>query len=479
MSTIGLKEFTQTFKLLSKLEQDFLKVLATAHEGMSAKLFYKILTNANIYGRNGRTLNEKEIERLISTLKEKEWIAAPSLEEFYCIEAYEKHLVKEAAKDTRFPLFVMTIREVLPAKERSWMLKPRNFDVCVRELQIAILEKNKEAYTQWIKTIDKYFPEHSANAQSLGVLFDETFEPDWINSFPQVFRYEVLEKIIFNNLYQLKPIEDFVSYLEKHNEINKNSTIGKQYRSLLGNAYIFQGKIKGKDAYFKNYARMAWVDFLKGNNKKAIESFEKALKSIQKISQSKHIYFHHAAGPFYILALFKQGLVSNHANILNYCTWAKGGVFTNSYSYLSAIVYHLKNKPKKIEELMAIPPQSSFDYLIKAMVTYWMGEELATTELLQLEQYLQKAKNAGFQWMEMEYARLLSEVVPDEGKARKYEQRANHLAQSLGVTSIINCVQVVEKWERALDALTSINSSRPHSSTRLYVTTGPTHCSYY
>ena len=464
MSIIGPKEFSQTFNQLSKLEQDFLKILATAHESMSAKHFYKILTSANIYNRNGRTVSEKEIEQLISILKEKEWIEAPSLGEFYCIGAYEKHLVKEAAKDTRFLLFVMSIREVLPTKERSWMVKPRNFDVCVRELQIAILQKNKEAYSQWITTIGKYFPEHSTSAQSLGVLFDETFDPDWINTFPNVFQYEVLEKIIFNNLHKLKSIDGFVKYLEQHSEIDKNSTIGKQYRSLLGNAYIFQGKIKGKDAYFKNYARMAWVNFLKGNNKKAIELFEKALKSVQKISQSKRIYFHHAAGPFYILALFKRGLVSDHKTILNYCIWAQGGIFTNSYAYLSAIVYHLNNKLKKASELMATAPQSSFDHLIKAMANYWMGEELTKPELQVLAQNSQKAKDAGFQWMEMELASILSEIIPEEEKARKYEKTAKHLAQTIGVTSIINSVQVVEKWERALDALTTINSDLASAS---------------
>jgi len=464
MSTIGLKEFTQTFNQLSKLEQDFLKILATAHESMSAKHFHKILKSANIYNKHGRTLSEKEIEQLISVLKEKEWIEAPSLGDFYCINVYEKHLVKEAAKDNRFPLFVMAIREILPAKERSWMVKPRNFDVCIRELQIAILQKNKEAYTHWIQTINKYFSEQSTTAQSLGVLFDETFDPEWIHDFPDVFQYEVLEKIIFNNLHKLESIEVFVTYLVQHPEIDKNSTIGKQYRSLLGNAYIFQGKIKDKDAYFKNYARMAWVNFLKGNNKKAIELFEKALKNVQKISQSKRIYFHHAAGPFYILALFKRGLVSDHSTILNYCIWAKGGVFTSSYAYLSTIVYHLKNNLKKVDELMAIPPQSSFDYLIKALVTYWMGEDLSKAEVLTLEQNVQKAKNAGFEWMEMEYASILSEVAPGEEKASKYKQTAKLLAKNIGVTSIINAVQVVEKWERALDALTTINSKPTYAS---------------
>ena len=146
MSAIGLKEFKQKFTPLSKLEKDFLKILATAHEAMSAKNFHKILNIANIYNSNGRTLSAKEITQLVSILNEKKWIKAPSLGEFYCVEDYEKHLVKEAAADTRFLLFVMAIREVLPAKERSWMLKPRNFDVCVRELQIAILQKNKEIY---------------------------------------------------------------------------------------------------------------------------------------------------------------------------------------------------------------------------------------------------------------------------------------------------------------------------------------------
>ena len=101
---------------------------------------------------------------------------------------------------------------------------------------------------------------------------------------------------------------------------------------------------------------MAWVAFLVGDNKDAIELFEKALESLQKKSGQTNIYFHHAAGPFYLLALLKRGDSSDHQKILDYCEWGKGGLFTNAYAYISAIIYQLKNKYQKVETLMATPP---------------------------------------------------------------------------------------------------------------------------
>jgi len=419
MQLKGQQNFKNKFDALPKIEQDFLKILATAFEVISVDSFYKILQSANIYNSTGRSIGQRELESTLYNLKEKEWVDNSTKGEYFCIESVEKQIIKEAYLDTRFPLFLLAIREILPAKERSWMRKPRNFTVCIRELQIALLQKDKTAFHNWLNTIKQYYPEKLSGNKTLAFLFEDHFEPEWIATFPDDFQYSVLENIIFLNIHQLKSIEHYVHYLETHKEINNNSTIGKQYRSLLGNAYIFQGKIKDKDAYFRNYARMAWVAFLVGDNKDAIELFEKALESLQKISGQTNIYFHHAAGPFYLFALLKRGDSNDHQKIINYCEWAKGGVFTSTYTYISAIIYQLKNKHQKVEILMATPPASSFDYLIKALVNHWIGEELPKQELAHLKELHTKAKQAGFLWIEMELAQVLGEVESNHQQLNK------------------------------------------------------------
>jgi len=109
MSLQGQEKFIATYKSLNRLEQDFLKVLATAFEPMSTKNFYRILTSANIYDTNGRTLTSRKVDQLIPALQSKGWLQAPSLSEFYCNNDQEKDLLKEAVQDNRFPLFVMAI----------------------------------------------------------------------------------------------------------------------------------------------------------------------------------------------------------------------------------------------------------------------------------------------------------------------------------------------------------------------------------
>ncbi len=451
------RSFEDKFNKLPKIEQDCLKVLATAFEVVPLDTFYKILQSANIYNSSGRSIGQRELENTLSNLKEKEWVDSSTKGEYFCLESVEKQIVKVAAQDTRFPLFLLAIREVLPAKERSWMRKPRNFAVCIRELQIALLQKEEKAFQSWLDTINQYYPQKLSGNKTLAFLFEDHFEPEWIATFPDDFQYSVLENIIFLNIHQLKSIDHYVSYLEAHKEIDNNSTIGKQYRSLLGNAYIFQGKIKDKDAYFRNYARMAWVAFLVGDNKDAIELFEKALESLQKISGQTNIYFHHAAGPFYLLALLKRGDTKDYPKIINYCEWGKGGIFTNTYAYISAIVHQLTNKYQKVETLMATTPSSSFDYLVKALACHWIGQEVSVQELSHLKKLQHKAKEAGFRWIEMELAQVLAELETDHQQANDFEKTAKKLAKKIGTHSIIHSIKIIEKWAGALEALSSLN----------------------
>ena len=453
------QEFNRRFNLLSRVEKDLLKVLATCYEAVSASNFHKILKSANIYNSTGRSLTLREVERLVYHLNDKQWLQAESMSNIFCHEEHEKLLLQAASEDNRFPLFVMAIREVLPAKDRSWMRKPRNFQVCIRELQIAILQKQEAQFKTWVETINQYYPDQLTATNALAYLFEDPFDPALIQSFPEDFQHIALENIVFSNINLLKSIDDYIDYLKSHPQIEENTNLGKRYRALLGNIYIFKGKTKGNDIYFKNYARMAWVAYLMGDNEDAIGLFEKALASLQKATGKKNIYFYQAAGPFYLLALLKRGKKADYNLVAQYSQLAKGGRFGNCYNYINALIAHLQNDYSTAEVLLATPAHSSFDRVIKGMVKYWMGEAHSATEIDNLRSLYEKAKSADYQWFQMEVAALLAEIETDASKINRYESVAQQLSQRTHFKSIIHTIKVVEKWERALDALTTISPS--------------------
>ena len=102
-------DLLRRFNLLDRVEKDVLKVLATCYEGVSLSHFHKILKTANIYDAQGRTLTQRDLERIVFELNEKQWIRADNLSTIYCLEEYERFLVKMASEDNRFPLFVMAL----------------------------------------------------------------------------------------------------------------------------------------------------------------------------------------------------------------------------------------------------------------------------------------------------------------------------------------------------------------------------------
>ena len=93
------------------------------------------------------------------------------------------------------------------------------------------------------------------------------------------------------------------------------------------------------------------------------------------------------------------------------------------------------------------------------MVKYWMGETHSSTEIDNLQSLYEKAISAGYQWFQMEIASLLAEIETDASKIKRYESVAQQLSQTTPFKSIIHTIKVVEKWERALDALTTISPS--------------------
>jgi len=452
------KEFRTKYNLLSPVEQDILKILALMIQPVVTGVFLKILYKVEINEYEGNLLKKKRLQEILERMDTENFVEFLSVQKCRIKDAFQRHLANEAAFDSRKNIFISAIREFLPSTS-GYSGRPSSYEICLREMQFALLSKNSLQYQEFHNFAYQYYKEYIRAESPEVYFFFNPLNVELLNNLSSDLKSSVLNEVLFDGLDNLKSIDELTKYLayaiDKQPE---DATI----KAVLAASRIFRGELKGNEDLFDNPQRKAWLAFLTGQNEVAIKLFAEALKIFRKKIGKRKAFFNTIVGPFHLVALLKLNKISAFQEVLTHAKSVQANNTTSTpYKYLHATAAHLTNQSNSAVYYMTSFPRSSFDWLFKGMAAYWMGYKVSSADIITLRQKYEAANQARLKWFEMEFAFVLSKL--DKDKADYYAKIGADLQTELGIQSMITAVKKVEKWEKVLQSLEALGVTKGKS----------------
>jgi superfamily II DNA or RNA helicase len=208
-----------------------------------------------------------------------------------------------------------------------------------------------------------------------------------------------------------------------------------------------------------------WWYFLQGEDRLAIAEYDKALKVLKKVTGKRKIYFHSVSGLFLILALLRQGGGADLRSALEHTKVAiqDRSWLSSTYDVLESTIELQQgqlNRREMILRATPLPNHHSLEILIRALCIHWIDKSATHKQLPRiLEQFYAQADTAGYHWLAMEAAGMLSQLNPTEKFQSYYQKQAATHQQEIGIRSIVKLIQPQEPWELSLNALTNLNAT--------------------
>jgi SNF2 family DNA or RNA helicase len=447
---------------LSQKEKLILEICALLYEAISQTNLVELLREINIKDDNDNTY----ISNSLKPIKEKllkaqllEYIDLSTTTYFKCNYAIVDDIVNILLKRKEWTKTIEVIRRKYPMIHSYWYSsQPTHFIRCLREARIGLFQGDVNLIEEALSYAKKYFPEQFKNYHFFLEIFNKPFEVEKIKRYSLPIQLSASIDITNHSLANLLPCEDFINYLYDCKDYS-DEQYGKVFRDLLATLLIFKGKLKEAEQICKidkestnANARLATIEFLKGNNDKAIQIFENALQSYRAKNNSKKLFFPQLTGIFYILALLKKADMNLFPFIYSLI---KGVEKDNSYLQLYQLIYALmKAQENQVVEFNKIIdttlPNSQMERLIKVLVLYWVKVEKAKPLSSSVrDSYTLSLKN-GYEWFTFEYANLLTLISNYDNN---YNQKIEEIQRKIGLESIVRVVPIEEEWNKALKAL--------------------------
>ncbi len=413
---------------------------------------------------------------------------------------------RDAIRMGRFESMVDIVHVKLPIRER-YKGGPRYFvndAQLIREVRIGI-------YRHDVAYVYKQFDDYSQSNYlieklSLSDVFQlvcaNPFDAEWFSALPLPLYHAAMYSILTDSMLSLFPANEAFALLERDlavivpatltgsgdaNATTATNATGKSadthadmQQNLLVEQLIIRGKLKeaqqilgrmtneSRDAKNLDQLGALWgaIAFLQGKDDEAIAQYTSALQALKKSTGKRKVYFQSISGLFFVLALLGRG-TGNAADpqylkdVIEYASIMQSVRHWLSPTYdvfKSLAKFQQGDLAQKNVLLVSGSTGAGFsiDILLRALCLYWVDAAHAKVVLPKvLEAFGKQASTAGYDWLAMEAADLLSRLKPRSGDAKKIAD----WRQRTGIRSLTDLLQQQESWEVCLTALTNLNKA--------------------
>ncbi len=464
---MDLTTFRQRFKELDEVERIMLKLLAIAYEPINQSMMVSLLHECDVRNDRGNYVQSPHVKEYRELLDAGGWLHLGLKLEMQVAEKVRELVMRMAVVDTNFKSYVRNIQKVLPYRE--WMWGPRNYDVCIRELRIALYEGNQKRVDEVIGDIERFHPNDWATSDFFKNFFSP-FDPEWVATFPEVIQGMAIGQLVNQSLVDLTPADGYVAYLEKNGwmtDKEKKKTGVVILSSLLHRQGRFQEALKlaeKEEASFGRLLRIATSLYFLGQNKLALSYFEEGLKSFRKDMGLRKGTFPAFYGVVHILAILREKEKEYLKTAQKLALDTPPNPYGNLFDYLQSGIQFQLNSFIDAQDLLEEVPNSPLEWFFYAAAHYWNSMVLPNHVPPILKQHLHNATKNGYQWVEMELAAVLSVFEKDKSLAEEFAKDAARLEKTLGCQSILHLFPRTEAWERSLEALLHIQAKKGKKS---------------
>jgi superfamily II DNA or RNA helicase/tetratricopeptide (TPR) repeat protein len=460
---MDLNTFRQRFKELDEVERIMLKLLAIAYEPINQSMMVTLLHECDVRNDRGNYVQGAQVKEYRELLDAGGWLHLGLKLEMQVAEKVRELVMRMAVVDTNFKGYVRHIQKVLPYRE--WMWGPRNYEVCIRELRIALYEGNQKRVDEIIGDIERFHPADWA-ASNFFKNFFSPFNSEWMATFPDVIQGMALGQLVAQASVDLAPADEYIAFLEKNGWLTEKEK-SKTGASILSGLLLHQGRFdealklaEKEPASFGRLLRIGTSHFFQGQNKLALNYFEEGLKSFRKDVGLRKGTFPSFYGIVHLLAILREKDKEYLQTAQKLAAETPINPYAKVFEYLqSSIQFQLNNFPDA-KDLLEESPDTPLEWIFYTAAHYWNSMDLPDDALSALKLHLHNATKNEYRWVEMELAAVLSVFENDKSLAGEYAKDVARLEKSIGCQSNLHLFPRTEAWERSLEALVHIQAKK-------------------
>ncbi|MFH1147665.1 MAG: SNF2-related protein [Pseudomonadota bacterium] len=455
-----IEGFSRVYPQLLPQAKIILQLLSIVYAGISKTTLEDCLTTYRIQGLSLDMCTPRALKPAFRELASNNLIEERG-QYVRCLPAFLHEATRKAIEGDVFETMAMAVEETTKYTAVYYNGRYANYDYCVRDIRIAVYRRDFDAVRGKMQICAEQFPENSSKYPPLYLICANPFDPGWIITLPEALITDVLG-IIFSRAFEtLEETEAPLALLE--GIVGKADTSPSvELRELMARQLIVRGQFAQARTLVENQetprsrAFLGWLDFLSGEDEKAIAHYQTALALLKKTTGKRKIFFADASGIFYILALLRSGDPACLDAAEDYITYILGKE-TYKYSYiywlLLMIVRVQKGQVKSREIIkedctkrIQADPLTLF---FQALVLFWVDPESAKNRIPFLHQLLARVKQAGYEWLASETALILEGL----GQITPEAEKAGQIYKENRITSMVRLVSMQESWELVLNAL--------------------------
>ncbi len=457
-------ELLTEYKKLTLKEKSILGVCGLLYEATSQTLLVELLREIGVKDENGTSYTSNTLKPIKEKLLASQlltFIDPSSVTYFKCNEAIADEVAEDFISNKKEAEKTLEIiRRKFPMVHSYWYTsQPTHFIRCIREARIGLFQGDVNLIDEALNYAKKHFPEQVRNYHFFLVFFNNPFDIEKIKKYSLPIQVSASIEIANQSLAQLLPCDDFIDYLHSCKGYS-DENYGKVFRDLLATLLIFKGNIKDaekicqidKENSTNANARLATIEFLKGNNGTALQLFLTTLENYRQKNNNKKLFFPQITGVFFILALIKKGEAGLLPNIYAYIKCVeKDNTYFPLYNLLYALLKNQESQTIEANKILDVTvPNSAIERLLKILVVYWgKAEKARFFSSIARDNYNLALKN-GYDWFAFEYANLLTQISNYD---QNYKEKIEEIKEKTGLESLLGVVPKEEEWSRIIKAL--------------------------
>lgn len=490
------RQVVEAYHKLSSLEQLIVQLFSVIYEPINKVTFVRCLNQTGAQDRKGKPFTNQTLKSYIDRLLEAGVLVQESVQGPQCNPLLVEIATRHAIEVGQFAALAQVVQETLPILTR-WKGGPRYFGCegqLIREIRLGIYQKDIQFINKQLEDYYKnsYLKDQLSVDQIYQLVCNNPFDPDWFRTLPDGIYKSALASILNDSMLHLTPAEEAFSLLQE--DCSQQKAGGDLQQILLIEQLILRDRLPEAEQVLEHLSEpyrsraanlRGWLDFLHGDDEKAIAHYTVALQALKKGTGKRKVYFHSMSGLFFILLLLKQGSQQHLTEAQEYSSLAKQSKhwLSSTYEVLEKVVQIQLGDLSQKESAVAAAPLGgyhSLEVLVRSLCLYWMDVGQAKKLLPKiLQPFYERAEAAGYYWLAEETAQLLSRL-----KLRnRHDKQVIALHQDSNACSLVDLIQPQESWELCLKALTNLHkepqvSAKPETEQRLawLITLYPSSC---
>lgn len=468
------------YRQLPELERQMVQLFSVIYEPISRTIFLECLNFLGVKDESGRTFFAKTLKPYLDRLIAAEILIQESGHGPQCHPLLVEIATRDAVEAEVFESFVSAVENCFPVP-MSWNGQVRNFRNSlqfIREVRIGIYCGDAEFIERQYQDYQHY--SYRSEPISLNTIFERVcnnpFDADWFRTLPPELYESSISSLSLSAALNLTPAQELVALLQEGCSV-RGVRCSDFLRLTLTEQLLLRGclqeaeaSLEGLSADYWDSATVywGWLTFLQGDAEQAIAHYGAALKALKKGTRKRKVYFRTMGGLFFILALLQQRspeCLREASDCLAAVTQQSDHWLGWIYRLLERLLQFqqgdLGQKAAVVDTCQASHRQrNSLETFFSFLCLYWVDADGAKKQAAQVLQFCKRAQAAGYDWLAMEAAELLSRLKPNS----PYGKQAAAWRQERGIQTLVDLIRPQEPWELRLNALVNLCQEPPEAA---------------